>query len=388
MNVSFGRPIRWAFGWLLVAGLAGATLAGIAHAQDAGGTGTAAPAVAADDGTAPDLPSRVKVGLYVNPPFVIKGDDGYSGMAFDLWEAVSGDLGVESDYVELPTIRALVDATADGKVDVAVSNLTITKRRAERFDFTYPWFDAGFRIMINENAGRGFWATMRGLYESGYLKSYAWIAFVILVATVLLTIFDRRFDKSFPSRWRDGVAESFYTVMSVATTGRMSRKNLFGWVGRIWQGIWLICGVAVLAYVTSTVTSVMTTIALTSQIRNASDLDGRVIGVRTGGTAEEYAEANGLAYRSYANIDGAVRGLLRGRVDAIVGDAPVLEYYAFSHPEDPVRVVGPIFQPEKYGFGVSNASNLVRPATLELLDAFEKSQIEVIREKYFGERPG
>jgi len=79
---------------------------------------------------------------------------------------------------------------------------------------------------------------------------------------VLLTFFDRRFDKSFPESWREGIAESFYTVMSVATSGKPAkRSNLFGWVGRIWQGLWLVCGVAVVAYVTSSVTSVMTTLS-------------------------------------------------------------------------------------------------------------------------------
>lgn len=71
-----------------------------------------------------------------------------------------------------------------------------------------------------------------GLSDAGFLKAYAWIASIIVAATVFLTFFDRRFDTSF---------ESFYTVMSVATSGKPpSRKNLFGWVGRIWQGLWLV----------------------------------------------------------------------------------------------------------------------------------------------------
>ena len=132
----------------------------------------------------------------------------------------------------------------------------------------------------------------------------------------------------------------------------------------------------------------MTTIALTSQIRNADDLPGRVVGVRSGGTAEEYAEDSGLAYRSYVDIDEVVAALLQGKVEAVIGDGPVLEYYAFDNPDDPVRVVGPISQPEKYGFGISAKSNLARPVTLEILGAFEIDQVEEIRAKYFGERPG
>jgi polar amino acid transport system substrate-binding protein len=48
-----------------------------------------------------------------------------------------------------------------------------------------------------------------------------------------MTIFDRHFDESFPKRWREGLAESFHHVVSIATSGKTSRKNLFGWLGRI-----------------------------------------------------------------------------------------------------------------------------------------------------------
>ena len=210
---------------------------------------------------APVSPQTVKVGLYLSPPFVMEENGRYTGMAIELWETIASDLDLRSEYEVLPTIRELVEATSAGDLDVAVTNLTITQSRAERIDFTHPWYDAGLRIMINEDRGTGFWDVVTGLRESGHLRAYAWLAFVIVAATVLMTLFDRRFDKDFPQRWRDGISESFFSVMSIATSGRAARRNLFGWVGRIWQALWLVCGVAVLAYITSTVTSVMTTLS-------------------------------------------------------------------------------------------------------------------------------
>ena len=157
--------------------------------------------------------------------------------------------------MEVDTFRELVDATAAGDIDVAATNLAVTRDRAERIDFTHPWFDAGLKIMVSESRGTSFRDVVAGLRESGHLRAYAWIAFVILLATQLVTLFDRYFDKNFPHRWRDGLAESFYTVMSATISGRPpARKNLFGWIGRIWQGLWLACGVAVLAYLTSSET--------------------------------------------------------------------------------------------------------------------------------------
>src|SRR5690606_22850926 len=78
-------------------------------------------------------PARLTVGLYVSPPFVMAAEDGrFTGMAVELWDVLAGGLGLETDYVEMETLRELVDAAASGAVDVAVTNLTITKGRVER----------------------------------------------------------------------------------------------------------------------------------------------------------------------------------------------------------------------------------------------------------------
>lgn len=360
--------------FVLLAFLAAFAGAAPAGAQEADGTERAARPVA--------------VGVYVHPPFVIRKGDAFTGMAIELWEWIAGQRGLESRYVELGNVGELVDAAAAGDIDVAVTNMTVTRERAERIDFTHPWFDAGQRVMINEERGAGFGDVFRGLSDSGHLRAYGWIALVIVAATFLMTLFDRRFDRDFPRRWRDGVAESSYTVMSVATSGRSpARKNLFGWAGRIWQGLWLACGVAVLAYVTSSVTSVMTTLSLTSQINSVSDLGSRSVGVQPGSVSQDYARQAGFATRPFEQIGEAVEALLDGRIDAIVGDAPVLEYYAHTNPDRPVTVVGPIFAPDKYAFGLPRRSELTRPLTVELIGAHESGVIEEIRSRYFGKDP-
>ena len=327
----------------------------------------------------------LKVGVFVNPPFVMREDGRYTGMAVELWETLATKLGREFTYAEFETIHDLVQATAAGNIDVAVTNLTINQARAERVDFTQPWFDGGDRIMVATDRGSDLGSLIAGLSDAGFLTAYAWIALVIVVATVLLTLFDRRFDESFPKRWRDGIAESFYSVMSVATSGRPpARKNLFGWIGRIWQGLWLVCGIAVLAYVTSSVTSVMTTLSLTNQINGLADLADKPVGVLTGTVQEDFARSEGLRARSYPGIDRAVEALVKGDVAAIIHDAPVLEYYAHTHSDQPVNVVGRLFEKDKYGFALPRRSALTRPLTVELLGAHDADQIEELRTKYFG----
>ena len=329
----------------------------------------------------------VRVGLFISPPFVMQQQGRFTGMAIELWESIAGSQGIQSEYRPFPTIRALIDAAANGEIDVAVTNLTITQGRAQRIDFTHPWFDGGQRIMVNEHQGTSLLDVVAGLRDAGFLRAYAWLAFVIATATVSLTIFDRKFDPAFPRRWREGVAESFFSVMSVAAGKASGRKNIFGWVGRIWQGLWLIFGIAVLAYVTSSVTSVMTTLSLTNQISSLADLPGKTVGVFAGSVSEDFARDSGFDRQSFSNIDEAVAALHDGTIDAIVGDAPVLEYYAHNHPEGRVDVIGGLFEPDKYGFGLTRNSPLTRQLTVEILGAHEHGVVEELHAKYFGESP-
>lgn len=329
----------------------------------------------------------VNVGVYVSPPFVVAESSSYDGMATDLWEVVAGNLDLATRYVPYPTFRELIDATHKGEIDAAVTNLTITRDRAEIISFTQPWYDAGLRIMAPNEGSTGFWSVVSGLGNAGHLRAYAWLLLVIATATIGLTLFDRRFDPEFPKRWSDGVAESFYNVVSIATAGRATaRKNLFGWLGRIWQAIWLVVGIGVIAYITSSVTSVMTMASLERGIHSLADLPGKTVGVFTGSVAEDYVAELGIASRSYSDVDAATAALQSGDVDAIVGDAPILEHYAHSRPQENLSVVGNIFHPDKYGFAFPHESGLTRPVTLELLKLIEDGTVEKLRSEYFGNR--
>lgn len=330
-------------------------------------------------------PRPVTVGVYVSEPFVNKQtDNAFSGMAIDLWQNVAARLNLASQYTEYPNYRELVQAVAAGEVDAAVTNLTITEDRAQIVDFTHPWFDAGLRIMIPDKTGAGWSELISHLGDAGHLATYAWIALVILVATLFLTAFDRRFDPEFPRNWHEGLAENFFQVISITTSGKSSRKNLFGWLGRIWQAFWLLFGIAVVAYVTSSITSVMTVAHITNNISTLADLQDKPVGVRSGSVAEQFLKARSIAVVPFDHLPEAVEGFNQGQIAAIVGDSPVLEYFTHTHPHEPVGLVGNIFSPDKYGFAFPRDSDLVKPASVAIISLYEGGEIADLKAKYFG----
>ncbi len=98
----------------------------------------AAPARADDSLQRIITAKALKVGVALNPPWVIKKADGtYAGNDVDLVNALAQDLGVKPNFVEMP-FADLIDAVARGDVDLAASGIAITPERARSVAFTAP----------------------------------------------------------------------------------------------------------------------------------------------------------------------------------------------------------------------------------------------------------
>ncbi|HUO05097.1 MAG TPA: transporter substrate-binding domain-containing protein [Candidatus Binataceae bacterium] len=346
----------------------------------------AAPSWAAEVG--PQGPEQIRVAVYVDPPFVMRTDGRYVGFAIELWEKIAAANGWKFAYTQVPTLTALIDAIADGHADVGVTDLFITSVRLKRIDYSQPYFDSGLQVMVDSNRQSDLGELIRGLSQAGHLRVFGITFAVIMLATIVLTIVDRKMDPEFPENWIPGLAQSFYHVMSTSTAGSSSHKRLIpGAVGYVISAVFLACGVLLIAYVTSSITSVMTINNIRGQVGGPEDLVGKRVATIVGSTAEAYCRSAGLNAESFADIDTAVRELLSRRVDAIVYDSPTLRYFDRQHPEMPVTEIGPIFEPRKYGFALAKDSPLRIPINQQLLELSEDGYSRSLNRKYFGKGP-
>jgi ABC-type amino acid transport substrate-binding protein len=337
--------------------------------------------------SASPTPRKIVAGVYINQPFAFQTAEGYEGFCVDLWKQIAADLGVSTEYVPFGTIDGLLKATADNKVDVALGNISITEERGKIVDFSQPYLQGGMQIMIDEKRGSSWQHLWNGLRDSGHLKVFEIGIAVILLGTLILTLCERHWNKEFHPDWKNGLAESFYHVMSIAMTGKSTHKGLPGPMGKILAGIWLAFGVGVVAYITSSVTSVMTVNRLKGMIDGPQDLPGHHVGAIHGTLAEHYCEEQNLYTSLYPNLPDAVQALVRHEIDAIVFDAMTLQWYDNAHPELPITEVGPIFMKKGYGFAMSLRSALHHDINQALLKAQESGFTETLRKHYFGDIP-
>jgi polar amino acid transport system substrate-binding protein len=334
---------------------------------------------------APQNLAPLRVGVCVEPPFVSKLANGWGGLSIELWEALAFSQGWQFKYVEAATFPELIDLVHKGAVDVAVGDLTVTSQRLELVDFSQPYFDSGLQVMIDARRHTGLRALLKGMSEAGHLRIIAAGVGLLVLATIALTIFDRRLDPEFHKRWVPGLADSFYHVMSTSVTGNPTHKRIIeGPFGVILAALCLMLGVLVAAYITSSMTSVMTANTLHGEINGPQDLPGKKIGTIGGTAAEAYCRAEGLDSEGYSDMDRAVHAMLNGQVSAIVYNAPTMRFYEREHPTLPLITVGPLFAPRKYAFALPLGSPLERAMNPALVGLIEDGFIERLSLKYLG----
>ncbi len=114
----------------------------------------AAAAVMAAGFAASAAAETLTVGVYsANPPWEMKQADGsFEGFEVDLVNAIAEKLGMDVNYQDTG-FQALFAATNSGRIDMAISSITITNDRLQNQDFTQGYYDADLALGVKEGSG-------------------------------------------------------------------------------------------------------------------------------------------------------------------------------------------------------------------------------------------
>jgi polar amino acid transport system substrate-binding protein len=92
----------------------------------------------------------LKVGLTADfPPFEYYQNNVLTGFDVDLAREIGTRLGYKISFQELE-FDELLPALRNGKIDLAISGMTINKQRSELVDFSIPYFSAD-QVMLTRN---------------------------------------------------------------------------------------------------------------------------------------------------------------------------------------------------------------------------------------------
>jgi polar amino acid transport system substrate-binding protein len=123
-------------------------------------------------------------------------------------------------------------------------------------------------------------------------------------------------------------------------------------------------------------------------IQGPDDLFGKTVATVSDSTAEKYLidHIGKKKVRRFPDIQEAYQVLQDGKVDAIVYDAPVLQYYASHQEKGLVKVVGAVFNREYYAIALPNGSPLKENINMILLEFMEERKYQELRQEWFGSK--
>jgi polar amino acid transport system substrate-binding protein len=385
--------------WLFVFGLLvlsvpmpGATAAAVTTVQEASSSVSATAAPAATTAPTPaDAASEtrpngaLRVAIAPVAPFVLRKTGTPEGFSIDIWNEVARRMHVDFEWHPVASEADLLPTVQHGDADVAIAAITMTPEREKVVDFSIPYFDSGLQIMVRAQNGNSVLASVWTVPWAAIGELLGVAVIIVFILANLVWLMERKHDRNFQKPWLRAVGEGLWVTMLIIATGEHGERETAGmWKRVLVPAMWLI-GVVLIAQLTATVTSSQTVARLQSNIRGPDDLPGKTIGTVPGTVAADYLTDRGLPFVNVNTASEGFRMLMDGDVQAIVYDAPTLQYWAGRLGNGALAVVGPVFRPEKYGIAVANGSALRKAINETLLAMYEDGSYEKIYGKWFSQ---
>ena len=343
-----------------------------------------APASSAATDAAP--PTPISVAIKPLDPFVVKRDDGsYAGYSIDVWQEIARRNNWSTTFVWTETVKDLLANVQDGKVDAGIAGLSMTKEREDVVDFSYPMFSSGLQVMVGDAHSSSWRDTLSNVFSPTLARLLGIVLLVLFVAGNFVWIFNRHRD-DYPKGYIRGVGEGMWWAGSTITANEpVGRDPSKAW-SRVVSLMWVFAGIIFVANLTASISSQLTVQSIRGQINGVDDLVGKRVVTVASTTAEKELMTRGLQFEKVTKIDEAYSRLLAHQVDAIVYDAPVLQYRALHSGQGKLRVVGEVFRPEPYGIALPTGSTLREQIDATLLTMTADGTLSTLKDRYFGTR--
>lgn len=308
------------------------------------------------------------VGVKQAPPFAMKSKKGeWSGISIYLWEELATALNYKYTYKEY-NLENLLNGVKDKQLDVGIAAITISKEREQAFDFSLPYFTTGLSI-VTKKQEMSSWDIIKRFFSLNFFRAIGALVVLLLIVGVLLWFVERKENKEQfgGTLWR-GIGAGFWWSAVTMTTVGYGDKAPVTLLGRIIGSIWMFAGIIVISGFTAAITSALTIDQLSNKIKGPEDLDNITVATVGGSSSAIYLENREINFLATDNIEAAIIALEKGEVEAVVYDAPILQYVIRQGKKDNLELLPKVFLPFYYGIALPQSSNKKEEINVALLD--------------------
>lgn len=334
--------------------------------------------------------SELRVGIRDVQPFIFLQDGQEPlGCSIDIWKAIAAELRLNYRFVPSQGIAQTLQDMEAGRLDLAIGAITITEAREQLFDFSHSYFHTGLGIMIPASSSYSLSNLFYWYFSRDRLIKIGLFSLFLLVAAHLIWLAERRQRQSFDSHYNRGIFQGIYWAVVTAATvgyGDFTPKST---IGKLISIVIIIVSLPLMAVFIASVSSDITLHELRSFIDGPQDLAGKKVGVVKGSTSEEYLQRANLGILEGAkNSQELFAQLEQGAFDAVVHDAPTLQFYAVTAGRGKVKVVNTLFNKQNYAILYPENSELKEPIDRALLKLSENGQLTQLYTQWFGKFGG
>lgn len=325
------------------------------------------------------------VGTKEAPPFSFKNIDGkWIGISIELWENIATEMGLEYKYEE-HTLKELLDGMANNSLDVAVAAITLTTEREEIFDFTHPYYNTGLGIAVPTIKGSVWKSVINEFMSAEFLKIIVALLSIMILIGLIIWLFERKNNKKeFGGSAKEGIGSGIWWSIVTMTGVGYGDKTPKTLGGRLFAGLWMFMGIILVSLFIATITSILTVSQLEYSINGPEDLIKNTVGTIDNTTSEIYMKNNRITYIPFKNINQALEALSNGNINAIVYDAPLLQYYINKDYKGKIEILPNTFMRQDYGIALSQGSKTRESINCILLRKIHEDSWQDLIYKYLG----
>ncbi|MGV0991041.1 MAG: transporter substrate-binding domain-containing protein [Mycobacterium sp.] len=320
-------------------------------------------------------------------PFVMSEGNLKTGFTIDLLDEIAKHTGWTYTYITEGNVQELLKAVAEHRADIGASAVSITGERAKNFDFSQPILNGGLQIIApvgnTEHSDPGLVEFVKLLF-SHTMVVWLWAALVLTVVPAHIIWFMERGDaESMVSKsYFPGIFQAFGWGLGMLSAAPFDPPRQ--WPIRMVTVLWTFVSIIFVAYYTAILTTNLTVARINSQIKSPSDLIGKTVCTVANTTSAPALTKLGVQFTAAPKIEDCFAGFEKKQFEAVVYDAPVLQYYVAHRGAGIAAVAGPVFKDEDYGVVFPVGSELRRQFDDALLAVQEDGEFDRLKQKWFG----
>lgn len=323
----------------------------------------------------------VNVVVHEMAPMVMEDENGnLTGFDIDAFNKVAEELNVVPNYKIVPAFTDIFQYIDDGHADFGIAGITITHARAEKYDFSYPYKKSGLSILIRDEYEMNTTdAILTVVTNDSFLTTWGiFLIFVIVMANIIW--FTERGSESIPDKYKEGFEVAIWYMFVVVTTVGFGDVVVKKRLSKLITVATFFLGIGLAGTAISQLNAVFDAQMETYAINNVDELRGKQVAV-VGGTTSELDNTGAKIVKAKTS-DEAVLLLEARRVDAVVFDAPTLQYYAKEN--EAFTTVGGMFNLQDYGIVMKKGHAMRDSVSMKVLQLIESDVYDNAQIKWFG----